>query len=403
MRECPDCGLVQRLPALPRGAVARCPRCEAVLRRHRTDPHGRALALAITGLLMFALAASMPFIDLDFRGLVQATTLVTGPEKLRESGLWQLAVVVLLTTVIAPLARLGGLAYVHAALHTPNPPRHVATVFRWTEWLATWSMVEVFLLGIFVAYTKLIDIAHVEIGTAAYALGGLMLAMAAAQAVMDPDAVWQTLERRGATARPKPWPVKGHRLGCESCGLVTHGTHTCPRCGAALHERKPNSTNRTWALLAAATVMYIPANLLPVMTVISFGQGSPSTILGGVMELAAHGMWPLAALVFFASVTVPMLKLVGLTILLISTHRGARSRLRERTRLYRIIDAIGRWSMIDVFMVSILTGLVRLGALASIYPGAGVLAFCSVVILTMIAAESFDPRLMWDAAHRHRA
>jgi paraquat-inducible protein A len=135
-----------------------------------------------------------------------------------------------------------------------------------------------------------------------------------------------------------------------------------------------------------------------VLTVISFGSGAPSTILGGVEELLAGGMLPLAALVFFASILVPVLKLVGLTILLVSTQRQSVGRLRDRTRLYRIVNAVGRWSMIDIFMESILVALVQFGALATIDPGFGAIAFAGVVILTMFAAEGFDPRLMWDAA-----
>jgi paraquat-inducible protein A len=185
--------------------------------------------------------------------------------------------------------------------------------------------------------------------------------------------------------------------------LVTHVARSCARCGATLHHRKPHSIARCTALTLAAAVLYIPANTLPVLTVISFGQGEPSTILSGVEELAGAGMWPLAALVFFASILVPVLKLVGLSWLIITTRRGTARHLRERTVFYRALDCIGRWSMIDVFMVSILTALVRMGRLASVYPGAGVLSFCSVVILTMIAAMCFDPRLMWDSAERRRA
>jgi len=217
--------------------------------------------------------------------------------------------------------------------------------------------------------------------------------------------VWEGMERHGAVAghaaaEKRPGVAPGRRYGCDSCGLVSHATVVCPRCGAAVRPRKRDSLNRTWALLAAAAILYIPANMLPVLTLIRFGRGDPSTILGGVQELAAANMWPLAALVFFASITVPLIKLVGLTLLLVSTHRRARGRLRERTLLYRFVDSVGRWSMIDVFMISILTALVRMGAIASVMPGPGAVSFCAVVILTMLAALSFDPRLMWDAAGR---
>jgi paraquat-inducible protein A len=163
-----------------------------------------------------------------------------------------------------------------------------------------------------------------------------------------------------------------------------------------LHKRKPESLTRTWALLLAAALLYIPANLLPVMTVVYFGAGEPSTIISGVLELGAAGMWPLAALVFFASILVPVLKLIGLTYLLLSIQFGWLTRLRDRTRLFRIIEQIGRWSMIDVFMIGILSALVNLGSIATIVPGLGAVCFCAVVIITMFASLSFDPRLMWD-------
>jgi paraquat-inducible protein A len=145
-----------------------------------------------------------------------------------------------------------------------------------------------------------------------------------------------------------------------------------------------------------AGILYIPANLLPVMTVTSFGQGHPDTILSGVKALIAAGMWPVALLVFFASITVPVLKLTGLSYLLISVQRRSPRRPRDRTLLYRIIESVGRWSMVDIFMISILVGLVSLDAIATIEPGAGAIAFAAVVIITMFASRSFDPRLIWD-------
>ena len=147
-----------------------------------------------------------------------------------------------------------------------------------------------------------------------------------------------------------------------------------------------------------ALILYIPANYYPVLTVVQLDSGAPSTILGGVRELISSGMYPLAALVFFASVAVSLLKLFGLLLLLITTQTGRRTRLRDRAVLYRIVNAIGRWSMIDIFMESILAALVQFGSVVTIDPGIGAVAFAGVVIITMFAAEGFDPRLMWDAA-----
>jgi len=193
-------------------------------------------------------------------------------------------------------------------------------------------------------------------------------------------------------------------VSCHDCSLLVkappHGEHTkalCPRCGAGLHARKNDSIRRTWALMLAAVVMYVPANLFPVMKVTSVGKAQADTILSGVMYLLHHGQWPLALIVFVASVLVPMLKMVALIYLLVSVQRGSTSRLVDRTRIYRLTEAVGRWSMVDIFVVTVMVALVQLGALATIEAQPGALYFGAVVVLTMLAAESFDPRLIWDS------
>jgi paraquat-inducible protein A len=405
VQECHDCGLLQTVGHLVPHTVARCPRCHAVLRRARANPVTRSLALTCTGLLLFVLANNLPFIDVRLSGIDRVTSLATGPIELAELGMWPLTIVIVIATIAAPLARMMALLAVLAGLQMRRPFRWLPAAFRWAHILRPWAMIEVFLLGVLVAYTKLIDLATVDLEGAVYSLGALMLAMAAADAALDPHVVWSEMQRRGITAAPMaadapatPAELPRRPVACECCKLVTAPARSCPRCGAALHRRKPQSLARTFAFLVAGFILYLPANILPVMTVIRLGSGAPNTIISGVEELAASGMWPLAALVFVASITVPVLKLIGLSLLLITTRRGSLWRLHERTVIYRIVDGIGRWSMIDVFMVSILTALVRMGRLAAVYPNAGVLAFCSVVILTMFSAMSFDPRLMWDAA-----
>jgi paraquat-inducible protein A len=181
------------------------------------------------------------------------------------------------------------------------------------------------------------------------------------------------------------------------------GHARCPRCGSPAHGlRRPDSIARTWALLGSAALMLIPANLYPVMTVIRFGQGEPNTILGGVMHLIDSGMWPLAMLVFFASFVVPLSKIAVLVLLLVTVHKGSAWRRRDRTLLYRVTEVVGAWSMIDIFLVGILVALVNLGALATVRPGVGAIFFGAAVVLTMLAAMSFDPRLIWDRAERPR-
>ena len=171
---------------------------------------------------------------------------------------------------------------------------------------------------------------------------------------------------------------------------------TCTRCGALVHARRPNSLTRTWALLITAAILYIPANLLPIMTINSMGQGAPSTIMAGVIDLVHYGMFPIATVVFVASILVPTFKLVGLALLLLSVQRHQPLSARQRIIMYRFIEFIGRWSMLDIFVIAILVAVVNFGRLASIEANLGAVAFASVVILTMLAAVTFDPRLIWD-------
>ncbi|OUS27370.1 paraquat-inducible membrane protein A [Gammaproteobacteria bacterium 45_16_T64] len=190
---------------------------------------------------------------------------------------------------------------------------------------------------------------------------------------------------------------------CDECHHVVRLTEVsptqsqrCSRCFSVIHARKPKSISRTWAWVLTGLILLFPANMLPVMTVVYLGNGSPDTIMSGVIHLAEEGMYPIALLVFIASVFVPIVKLVGLITLLVVVQCKLPLSAKQCTYLYRMIEFIGRWSMLDLFMISILVTLVDLGAVASITAGAGATAFASVVVATIFAANTFDPRLIWD-------
>jgi len=198
--------------------------------------------------------------------------------------------------------------------------------------------------------------------------------------------------------RQPPYASEVGLLLCRDCGHTCRSTEqACPRCDALLHRRKPNSIAYTWALLAAALILYIPANVLPIMYTDMFGSGSENTILSGVVEFWKEGAWDIALLIFIASVVVPCMKFFVLGMLLISTQRRSRWAMRERAQLYRFIETIGYWSMLDVLVVALVTALVQFRALSTIEPRLGILFFGLVVVLTMLASMSFDPRLIWDA------
>ena len=196
-------------------------------------------------------------------------------------------------------------------------------------------------------------------------------------------------------------------FNCHGCSLLVRRPSAvgraharCPRCGARLHLRKPNSITRTWALLTAALIFYIPANLLPVTITTYLGSTQPDTIMSGVIFFMQTGSWGIALIIFVASIVVPIAKLIVLGGLLLSVQRRTRWRPEDRTRLYRITELVGRWSMLDVFVVTVLVALVRLGYLTTIEAGSGVVYFAAVVVITMIAAMTFDPRLIWDALEK---
>jgi paraquat-inducible protein A len=197
--------------------------------------------------------------------------------------------------------------------------------------------------------------------------------------------------------------ASGGFLGCESCGLVSRDVSVddptlvlrCPRCGHVLHTTKPFSLQRTWACVIAAAVLYIPANTLPVMETTSALQREEHTLLGGIHELWLDGSWGLAIIVFIASIAVPVLKIAVLALLAWTVQRKPDWRRLERARLYRLIETVGHWSMLDVYVVVLLAATVRFGPLASVNAGAGLLAFAAVVVLTLLATWSFDPRLIW--------
>jgi paraquat-inducible protein A len=201
--------------------------------------------------------------------------------------------------------------------------------------------------------------------------------------------------------------VTGRSLGLLTCAhcratvrAIAAERSRCPRCGARLHARKPHSIATTTALVVTAAVLYIPANVLPVMQTRTLIKDDDDTIMSGVISLAHSGSWPIALLVFFASIVVPLLKLVALGEILYAVGRKSSSHPRQRSRLFRIVEFIGRWSMLDVFAVSLLVTLVQIRSLATVHVRIGALAFAAVVVLTMLAAQSFDERLLWDTQQR---
>ena len=348
---CHECGTVHRLPAMADDTIARCTACGARIFIRFEQSLQRTLALYLAALCLVLVANAFPIMTMSLEGQSNAATILDSAKALYDGGMWPLAIAVALAGVVFPLAKILGMLAILLPLHLGLRPPWTVAGFRWVERLQPWAMMEVYLLGVIVAYVKLQDLATIHLGVAIIAFVGTILLLAAADARFDPHVIWRRLAPQAGPdiLEPKPDTVL---LACEQCDQVVraeaahlHGL-VCPRCGTAIHRRKPDSLDRTWALVLTAVILYIPANLLPVLTVISFGKGAPSTIIGGVIELVHAEMLPVAILVFFASILVPVLKLIGLGVppavdpaRMVGPRRRPDAALSDRSRA----SAAGRW------------------------------------------------------------
>jgi paraquat-inducible protein A len=389
---CADCGRVQWVPHATRDVVPECACCG-----HEFDPPTRgnfssALAYSGAALLLLLPPFLSPLMTITSFGVSRQDWLPTGVQAMWNEGFGSLATVVFLFSIAFPFLYLLLMLWVLGAVQR-GATSSVGRIFRYAGWLRPWLMIEVYLVGCCVAYTRLETVGSVTIGLGGWCLIGACVAWILLTFKLDNRMIWDALPPGPAVPAGRP------TISCLSCELLVDArweNSSCPRCAARLYQRKPDSIRRTTALMITGYVLYLPANLIPVLTIDRFGREEPSTILGGVHELIQNNLWPLAIVVFTASIVVPLMKLLGLTIMLVMTWLRSTRWLVVRTRLYRLIDMIGRWSNIDLFMISLLVALVQFGNLTTVRPQPGAIAFAAVVVITMSASRCFDPRLMWD-------
>lgn len=409
LRACHECDLLVALPPLQGGRKAQCPRCSYVLVRRHHHPAQRSLALAFSALVALVLAVSFPFVSFQVGGVgnrIQLTETATSLIGFNEP---LVGILVILTIAVLPACYLLGVIWLQAGLLRQQPLPRSRAIARSLAYLMPWMMADVFVIGALVSLIKVAGIADITLGLSFWAFCCFALLLLLTNQSLDRDWLWFSLAGEPlapAGARTGERAAAQGLTGCHICGLVNrldNGSGHCRRCGEHLHMREPHSLQRTWALLIAATVLYIPANVYPIMTTVTLGEEMSSTIIEGVLIFLAGGDWPIALVIFIASVFVPISKVLALAWLCVRVrHGGERLSNLQRVRLYRVTEFIGRWSMIDVFVVAVLVALIRAGALMSVAPGPAALSFGAVVILTMLAAISFDPRLLWDAPMSER-
>ncbi len=415
---CRHCDLLQNLPPLAADTRAHCPRCDEEVGRGDTNLLNRVLPLTVAAAIFYLIANTVPMLGLTVVGRSASTTVIGGAQQLWSDGREMVAALVLFTAVIAPALQIGLMLTIVVGTRAQHPPRWLGWLLKSYQFAQTWSMIEVMMLGVLVALVKIADYATVIPGIALFVLGGLTVLLAAIQAAFDPQQVWHRIQWADESARSKVTALPRAELNsnaqnltamelglqiCPSCHMLSRpptgsGEGRCPRCDAELSFRERGCIQRTWAFVIAAAICYIPANVLPVLTTTTATGSDSDTILQGVVLLWSPTGWPLSIIVLVASIIIPSAKILALAYLLISVQRGSAVNNRQRTRLYRMVEFIGRWSMVDVFVDTFTAALIQLQPLMSVAPGPGLPFFAAVVVLTMLAAESFDPRLIWDEA-----
>ena len=391
---CSDCGTIQQLPPARSRHKLVCCRCDATLERVRSVTLDRTLALALATLLLLIPANLMTLLSLSIAGADRSSLLVSGVIDMAAQGWLPLAIVVGLQGIVLPFLRFGLLSAALATIRLDLRASWSGRAFRWAEQLDLWAMPDVFLIGAAVGYSRVAARLPITIGPGGWFLIGAAILAMLTRVSLDRRAIWRMI-----AAPPETAPDRA--IGCAICDLPVPAAmagSTCPRCDARLYRRRPSSLMRTAALVAAGYLLYPVANYFPMSVQIQLNDIRDHTIANGIGQLFGAGFWPLGLVIFCTSIAIPLLKLCGLTWLVWSARRPSRRGLVFRTRVYRVIVEIGRWSNVDIFTIAIFLPLMQFGSLLSVRVGTGAPAFLAVIVLTMLAVRFFDPRLMWDAA-----
>lgn len=396
---CTHCDTVHERVPVQGAGLARCVRCDTELYRHSRFSPREWQALVLAVFILFLIANLFPVVHLSMAGKTVAPTFPKALLLIWQQGYWGLSVMAGLVGFWLPLFQLIFQFWALDLIAREKPlPADFGVGLRALSHLEHWSMTAVLFLGLIVAIVKFAGIGHLTVAPGLYAFFALTFLLTGLSRITA-GRLWRWAEDRDLVPIATRQDLKAYPAwsACTHCGFVQSSRNSrCGRCAAPVHKRKPNSRARVAALVLTACVFYIPANVLPVMELRSIMGTSAHTILGGVIQLWQLGSWDLALIVFIASIVVPITKLLALVILLIGRRWRGNEVQRQRNRIYDMVELIGQWSMLDVFVVVLMAALANFPGLSQIIPGAGALSFGIVVVLTMLAALSYDPRQGWD-------
>lgn len=419
---CPGCDMIlATMPVeVPFGSRLVCPRCKLNVRNPKKNTLNRTLALSLTGLFLFIPAHFMFLLEMDALGFFDKGTVIDSMSVLYQQRYFFVSLMVLITAVLIPFVKLLLLFTVSFCLSRNIFARPLPFLFRWYCHIEEWGMTEVFLIGIFITIIKMNHTAAISYGIGFFNFVGLSLALVGSVFTLDKHHYWNMIENLKKTEmgsdtiqKSPPLYVQSMQLAlgaglvqCHTCHKVIryeepapgYSLH-CPRCEGIVHKRIPNSISITWALVLTAVILSFPANVLPIMQVDFLGTPQKSTIMDGIIYFFQSGSLGIGLVILTASILVPLFKVVGLAMLLYSIHFKRGFRLTEKSMMFRFIEFVGRWSMLDIFVIALLCALVDFGFFTRITVAPAATFFTLVVLSTMFAAISFDPRILWDMSN----
>lgn len=404
---CPDCDLLIALPEVPENHTLHCARCRKRIWKRVANSNKKVLALSISGLLLYFPSMFLPLMTFSSLGFKDSANILESIVNFYQNDYYFVSFMILLSAVIFPLLLLTSIFWVSFKLYFNKFPKYLPKLFRMYLHIEEWAMVEVYLLGIMITVIKMRDTSEIVYHSGLFCFVFLVIISMAVSTNIDKLLFWQKLEKclgKALTAEsifPLSSRINAANMGlilCSSCNLLNQDKkeNYCRRCGEKLHLRKRKSSSRTLALVITSAIFFVPANILPIMQVDFLGIPEKSTIFDGIIYFFQDGSYLIGLIIFTASILVPVFKIVGLSLLLFTRQPCSRKRLRQKTQMYRFIAFIGRWSMLDVFVIALLTVLVDFGFFTSIHAAPAATYFCLVVASTMFAAITFDPRLIWD-------
>ncbi len=407
---CPDCDLLMYTMKILPGERLRCPRCGALLHASISHSLSKTLALSLTGIILFFPAMFEPIMTISVAGMEGESSVISSILGILQSEYFFVGIMLFAVSFLFPLIKLLLLLGITLPFSFGCKPQATPRILRWYKHLDEWGMTEIYMLGILISIIKMHSLGHLNFNLGFFCFSALSLIIVALSTVIDEEAFWEMYQEKAypeLTALPQE-ETTAEEMGlmrCLDCGQLMQAVAEqedtearCPRCHAPVYPRRPNNTGATLALLLCAAILYLPANLLPIMRVDFLGVPEITTIMDGIVYFFQSGEYLVGAIILTASILVPLFKLVGMSIILLSVHFGWKSFLNHTTKMYRFIEFIGRWSFLDIFVIALMVAMVKFGALTSIlaYPGAKY--FTAVVMLTMLAAIVFDPRMLWDKA-----